>query len=100
MNAPLLSVRELGVTYRVRPGGSPPWARARALQAVRNVSFDLAPAETLGIVGESGSGKSSLARALIGTVPASRGQALWQGRARICWRWERSSAVPFAATSR
>ena len=79
MSAPLLSVRELGVTYRVRPGGSPPWARARALQAVRNVSFDLAPAETLGIVGESGSGKSSLARALIGTVPASRGQALWQG---------------------
>ena len=79
MSAPLLSVRELGVTYRVRPGGRPPWARARALQAVRNVSFDLAPAETLGIVGESGSGKSSLARALIGTVPASRGQALWQG---------------------
>ena len=79
MSVPLLSVRELGVTYRVRPAGSPPWTRARTLQAVRNVSFDLAPAETLGIVGESGSGKSSLARALIGTVPASRGQALWQG---------------------
>ena len=79
MSAPLLSVRDLSVTFRVRPRGSPPWERAQALQAVRGVSFDLAPAETLGIVGESGSGKSTLARALIGTVPASRGQALWRG---------------------
>ena len=80
MSAPLLSVRDLSVTFRVRPRGSPPWTRAQALQAVRGVSFDLARAETLGIVGESGSGKSTLARALIGTVPATEGQALWQGK--------------------
>ena len=80
MSAPLLSVRDLSVTFRVRPRGSPPWTRALALQAVRGVSFDLAPAETLGIVGESGSGKSTLARALIGTVPATEGQALWHGK--------------------
>ena len=79
MSAPLLSVRDLSVTFRVRSDGSRPWARARALQAVRGACFDLAPAETLGIVGESGSGKSTLARALIGTVPASAGQALWRG---------------------
>lgn len=80
MNVPLLSVRDLSVTFRVRPGGSPPWARPKELQAVRGVGFDLAPAETLGIVGESGSGKSTLARSLIGTVPATGGRALWQGR--------------------
>ena len=80
MTVPLLSVRDLSVTFRVRPAGGAPWMRARALRAVRDVSFDLAPAESLGIVGESGSGKSTLARALIGTVAASRGQALWQGR--------------------
>ena len=79
MSAPLLSVRDLSVSFRVRPRGSPPWVRTQALQAVRGVSFDLAPAETLGIVGESGSGKSTLARALIGTVRVSRGQALWRG---------------------
>ena len=80
MNAPLLSVRELSVTFAVRPpGGLRPWARARSLRAVRDVCFDLAPGETLGIVGESGSGKSTLARALIGTVPASGGQAFWRG---------------------
>ena len=80
MRAPLLSVRGISVAFRVRSRAGAPWAPTRALQAVRDVSFDLAPAETLGIVGESGSGKSTLARALIGTVPVSRGQALWQGR--------------------
>ena len=80
MSAPILSVRGLSVTFSVRPEGLWPWAGARPLRAVRDVSFDLAPGETLGIVGESGSGKSTLARALVGTVPASSGQALWGGR--------------------
>jgi len=75
----LLSVRHLAVTFKVRPGGSRLWERARPLRAVRGVSFDLGAGETLGIVGESGSGKSTLARALIGTVPASGGRALWRG---------------------
>ena len=79
MNGPLLCVRDLSVTFFVRPGGIRPWARGQALRAVRDVSFDLAPGETLGIVGESGSGKSTLARALVGTVPVSGGQALWRG---------------------
>ena len=76
---PLLSVRDLAVTFTVRPRGNWPWARARPLGAVRGVSFDLGAGETLGIVGESGSGKSTLARALMGTVPASGGRALWRG---------------------
>ena len=79
MNAPLLSVRDLSVTFTVRPGGIRPWARGQSLRAVREVCFDLHSGETLGVVGESGSGKSTLARALIGTLPASGGQALWLG---------------------
>ena len=75
----LLSVRDLSVSFAVRPKGARPWSRARALRAVDGVSFDLAAGETLGIVGESGSGKSTLARALIGTVPAAGGRAMWQG---------------------
>ena len=86
MSVPLLSVRDLCVAFAVRPKGVRPWSRARSLWAVRDVCFDLAPGETLGIVGESGSGKSTLARALIGTVPASGGQALWQGEDLLSMR--------------
>jgi peptide/nickel transport system ATP-binding protein len=58
--APLLSVRDLHVTYGVRAG---------AIPAVRGVDFDLDVGETLGLAGESGCGKSSLAGALLRLLP-------------------------------
>ncbi|NAZ37348.1 ABC transporter ATP-binding protein [Rubellimicrobium sp. CFH 75288] len=67
---PLLSVRDLRVTFEIRPRNAWPWTPSRRLRAVGGVSFDLAPGEVLGVVGESGSGKSTLARAIVGTVPA------------------------------
>ncbi len=59
----VLDVRELSVSYRARGG-----ARTAAL---RGVSFELREREFLAVVGASGSGKSSLAKALVGLVPAS-----------------------------
>jgi len=79
MTEPLLSVRDLDVTFDIRPSGAFPWTPSRPLQAVHQVSFDISPGETLGIVGESGSGKSTLARAIISTVRASGGRVLWLG---------------------
>ena len=79
MSAPLLSVRDLCVTFPVQPRGSWPWTPPDLLQAVSGASFDLEPGETLGVVGESGSGKSTLARAIIGTVPAASGSVTWRG---------------------
>ena len=75
----LLSVRNLSVTFDVRKPGSWPWTPPLKLQAVSEVSFDLAPGECLGIVGESGSGKSTLARAIVGTIPSSAGNIMFEG---------------------
>ncbi len=79
MTAPLLKVDDLSVIFPIKPRGAWPWTPSRELKAVKDVSFDLAPGETLGIVGESGSGKSTLARAIVGTVPMSEGKVLWEG---------------------
>ncbi|TVS16450.1 MAG: ATP-binding cassette domain-containing protein [Gammaproteobacteria bacterium] len=70
MTAPLLSVRDLAVTFHLRGGLLRP---TRHLKAVNGVSFDIAPGETLAVVGESGSGKSTMARAVMRLVEPSAG---------------------------
>jgi peptide/nickel transport system ATP-binding protein len=62
MRADLLSVRDLSVSF-VTEGGV-----ARVLDAV---SLSLAPGEIMGLVGESGCGKTTLARAILGALPAN-----------------------------
>jgi oligopeptide/dipeptide ABC transporter ATP-binding protein len=43
--------------------------RADAVELVREVSFDIAPGERVGLIGESGSGKSLTALSLMGLLP-------------------------------
>jgi peptide/nickel transport system ATP-binding protein len=51
------------------------------VQAVDDVSFDVAKGETLGIVGESGCGKSTLARLIMQIMPADAGEIRFRGAA-------------------
>lgn len=75
MSSPLLSVRNLQVTFGTREGD---------VKAVQDVSFDVYEGETVGIVGESGSGKSVTANSLIrlnfGADVRISGQILLEGR--------------------
>jgi peptide/nickel transport system ATP-binding protein len=84
---PLLSVRDLHVTYRSSAGPVP---------AVRGVSFDLAARETLGLAGESGCGKSTLAAALLRLLPTGTivtGEVLLDGENVLTMRPGRLRAV-------
>ncbi|WP_376694510.1 ABC transporter ATP-binding protein [Wenzhouxiangella sp. EGI_FJ10409] len=78
MRKPVLQVRDLQVSFRVDTG-SLFRHNYRSIRAVDGVSFDVYPAETLGIVGESGCGKSTLARALLGLQRPGHGEILWLG---------------------
>ena len=77
---PILTVRDLSVHFEVKSESNALFAKPDILKAVKNVSFELYPGETLGIVGESGCGKSTLARAIIRLVKAHSGQALWDDK--------------------
>jgi peptide/nickel transport system ATP-binding protein len=63
----VVRVRGLEVTY-------PPRGRAgEPVRALRGISLDVEPGESVGIVGESGSGKTTLGRCLTGLARATGG---------------------------
>ena len=50
------------------------------LKAVDDVSFEIAPGETLGLVGESGCGKTTCGRTCIGLYNKTSGEVLYKGK--------------------
>ncbi|MEO1404654.1 MAG: phosphonate C-P lyase system protein PhnK [Cyanobacteria bacterium J06635_1] len=65
--SPLLTVKELTKNYG-------------RITACDRISFDLYPAQVLGIIGESGSGKTTLLNAIAGHLPMDNGQVLYHSR--------------------
>ena len=91
---PLLSVRDLHVTYRSADGVGVP--------AVRGVSFDLRSGETLGLAGESGCGKSTMAGALLRLLPRGTtvtGEVLLDGEDVLTMKPGRLRAVRWTEAS-
>lgn len=67
---PVLVVDRLSYAHRGAAAGT---------LAVNDVSLHIAPGETLGLVGESGCGKTTLARLVVGLLPALRGEVRVSG---------------------
>jgi len=78
MLEPLLSVKELGFSYRL--SRSQFWRKQAYSPVLREVSFSLSSGESLGIVGESGSGKTTLGRIVMRLLTPSCGQLQFCGR--------------------
>jgi peptide/nickel transport system ATP-binding protein len=77
-----VTVRDLRKSFDV----SKPWlertierAPKQYLKAVDGITFDIKKGETFALVGESGSGKSTVARMVVGLLPATGGEVTVDG---------------------
>lgn len=68
---PLLQVDNVRVDF--------PQGKGRVFQALKGVSLDIHPGETVGLVGESGSGKTTLGRVVLGLTAATSGRVVFDG---------------------
>ncbi|MCH9699354.1 MAG: ABC transporter ATP-binding protein [Gammaproteobacteria bacterium] len=71
---PIISVKEVGVTYQ-RKG----LFHSRSFDALKSVTFDLYKGESLAVLGRNGAGKSTLLQLLAGVLRPDRGQLINRG---------------------
>lgn len=63
---PIVSLKGVNASYGKTP-------------VLENVNFDIHPGRTVAVVGESGSGKSTAARCIVGLLPPTAGDVLFNG---------------------
>lgn len=67
----LLQVKDLRVNF--------PQGRGKVFQALKGISLNIQPGETVGLVGESGSGKTTVGRVILGLTEATSGDVWFDG---------------------
>lgn len=67
----LLQVKDLRVNF--------PQGRGKVFQALKGISLEIQPGETVGLVGESGSGKTTVGRVILGLTEATSGDVWFDG---------------------
>ena len=66
---PLLKIENISYSVAVKD-------EKKRFDILKNVSFEVAPGEILGICGESGGGKSTLARVIAGIIKPNSGRII------------------------
>ena len=69
-NAPIVSLRSVGVRYLGRPRL---FDRGEQQWALSDISFDVHPGETVGLIGSNGAGKTTLLKTIAGIMEPDRG---------------------------
>ena len=73
---PVISLHDVAVTYK-RSGNI--FKRKNYFEALKSVSFDVYPGETLGILGRNGAGKSTLLRLIADVIKPDKGSIVNHG---------------------
>lgn len=75
INDPVLSLKDVGVSYWRRTG----FFRRERYWALKDLSIDIRPGETMGVIGRNGAGKSTFLRVLSGIIAPDEGRIAGNG---------------------
>jgi len=76
MSCPLISLTDVGFTYRTLSG----LFSIEKYQALKSINLEIRPGETLGIIGSNGSGKSTLLKVLARIYQPDEGKIVYSAK--------------------